>query len=54
MSVEAHLEALKAKHAVLETKLQEEENRPRPDQSTLHDIKRQKLEIKDEIFRMSH
>ena len=54
MSVEAHLESLKAKHAALELTLQEEEARPLPDQVTVHDLKRRKLEIKDQIETLRH
>ncbi|MDP2699873.1 YdcH family protein [Thalassospira sp.] len=54
MSVQSHIEALTAKHAALEQELHLEQRRPAPDISRLHDIKRRKLEIKDEITRMDH
>ena len=50
MSVQDRIEALREKHAVLERALDEEANRPLPNQEALHDLKRQKLRIKDEIF----
>ncbi len=50
MSLEERIEALKKKHASLERAIDEENHRPRPDQDTLSDLKRQKLRIKDEIF----
>lgn len=49
MSVVEHVDALKAKHAELETRIQEEEHRPQPDDLTLSELKRQKLRIKDQI-----
>ncbi len=45
---EKHTE-LMAEHARLEAKLQEELNRPMPDQATITEIKRAKLRVKDEI-----
>jgi len=43
------IDALKAKHAALEAEIAEENNRPLPDTGRIHDLKRQKLKIKDEI-----
>ena len=40
---------MKAKHAALENAIREENNRPHPDDTKIHDLKRQKLKIKDEI-----
>lgn len=54
MSLEAHIEALKEKHAVLETKIEEENNRPMPDDSRVLTLKREKLHVKDEIERLMH
>ena len=54
MSVEAHIESLQSKHASLETALAEEIARPNPDFYMVKDIKKQKLIIKEEIFRLSH
>jgi hypothetical protein len=42
-----HLSALRTKHAELEQKLEREENRPSPDAKTIHDLKKQKLHLKD-------
>jgi hypothetical protein len=52
MSVQDRIEALKEKHASLERALDEEVHRPLPNQDTVHDLKRQKLRIKDEIFQL--
>lgn len=46
---DAHRSALEAKHAGLDRRINEEERRPMPDQSVLHDLKRQKLKVKEEI-----
>ena len=54
MSVEAHIESLQSKHAALEAALAEEVARPNPDFYMVRDIKKQKLVIKEEIFRLSH
>ena len=53
MTMDERIESLKGKHASLEATLQSEAARPRPDESLLHDLKRQKLRIKDEIVRLS-
>jgi len=42
-----HLSALRTKHAELDEKLEREENRPSPDAKTIHDLKKQKLHLKD-------
>ncbi len=52
-SVGQRIEALKSKHAALETALEEECRRPMPDETTIKMLKRQKLAIKDEIARLS-
>lgn len=43
----SHMSALRAKHAELEEKLDREENRPLPDTSLIHSLKKQKLMLKD-------
>ncbi|WP_082085415.1 YdcH family protein [Magnetospira sp. QH-2] len=53
MSVEDRIAALKAKHHELETALEQENHRPHPDDEAIHDIKRQKLKIKDEIAQLA-
>jgi hypothetical protein len=50
MNAEPHLESLKIKHADLEAKIAAEECRPHPDDDVIHDLKKQKLRIKDELF----
>ena len=51
MHAEAHLEALSDKHQKIDTQIHEEELRPSPDSMTLHDLKREKLKLKDEMER---
>lgn len=48
----ARQSALKSKHAEIEHLLVEEEKRPWPDFSLVHELKRKKLKIKDELQRI--
>ena len=45
----AHLSALQTKHAGIDRRIAEEERRPLPDQAVLHDLKKQKLRVKEEM-----
>ncbi|QLH40110.1 MAG: YdcH family protein [Defluviicoccus sp.] len=54
MSLQDRIEALKAKHHALEVAIEEENNRPRPDEQEVSRLKKQKLHIKDEIATLSH
>lgn len=54
MSLDDHMKSLQDKHADLERVLQEETSRPLPDTGILHDIKCQKLAIKDELEKLAH
>jgi len=49
MSLQDHIQALRARHQSLEQALDEEIHRPMPNEEVIHDLKRQKLKIKDEI-----
>lgn len=49
MSMDERVASLKAKHEALELQIHEEETRPHPDELTLHQLKKEKLRIKDEI-----
>ena len=49
MSLQEHVAALRAKHAELEQRIELESQRPHPDETTLHALKREKLRIKDQI-----
>ena len=53
MSIETKVVALKKKHASLDENLSNENSRPVPDAPTISAIKREKLNIKDEIERIT-
>ncbi len=44
-----HLTALETKHAKLESQIAYEAGRPSPDDVKLHDLKKRKLALKDEL-----
>jgi hypothetical protein len=48
----ARLRALEERHATLEVRIAEEDNRPLPDAEQLGRMKREKLRLKDEIERL--
>lgn len=52
MSLQSHIEALKERHASLETKIQLEDSRPRPDDGQLAKLKLEKLRLKEEMVRL--
>ncbi|MFN3076897.1 MAG: YdcH family protein [Alphaproteobacteria bacterium] len=52
MTVEARVESLRAKHAQLESAIEDASHRPLPDTAHISDLKRQKLRIKEELERM--
>lgn len=52
MQAEAHLSALKDKHAGLDAEIEAESSRPHPDEVRIADLKKRKLRIKDEIARL--
>ena len=54
MSVDEHIASLRAKHRELETQLEEERNRPRPDETLVSDLKKEKLRIKDALAQLAH
>ena len=45
----SHVSALQLKHAGLERQIQEEMNRPMPDDAVIQNLKKQKLRIKEAI-----
>ena len=49
MGQDARNDALKAKHAEIETILTEEERRPIPDFATVQALKKKKLRVKDAL-----
>ena len=52
MHSEAHINALSRKHAALDEKIHNEETRPAPDSTILHELKREKLVLKDEMEKL--
>ena len=44
---QSQVEALEHKHAELEAMIDEEEHRPHPDDIRLHELKKEKLRVKD-------
>lgn len=54
MSLQSHIEALKDRHAGLESRISDEDHRPRPDSETLSRLKLEKLRLKEEMERLQH
>jgi hypothetical protein len=52
MTLHSRLESLKERHAALETRIAEEDQRPMPDSETLNWLKIEKLHVKEEIERL--
>jgi hypothetical protein len=52
MSLNTRLDALKERHASLETRILDEDHRPRPDTETLMRLKLEKLHLKEEMERL--
>lgn len=48
----AHLEALSARHARLESQIVAEHSRPQPDSALIARLKREKLRLKEEMQRI--
>ncbi len=49
MNLDVKKESLKTRHQTLDTKIEFEESRPHPDDLHLHELKKMKLHIKDEL-----
>ncbi len=43
------MDALRAKHALIETEIDEENQRPHPDDMRIIELKREKLRIKEQL-----
>ena len=52
MQANESIDTLRDKHASLEQAIEEERQRPHPDDLQLYRLKREKLRIKDEIFHL--
>lgn len=51
MHLESHLATLSEKHQKLDTIILKEEHRPSPNSVILHELKKEKLKLKDDIER---
>jgi len=54
LDVQAHLAELEKKHQALETELADALAHPSVDDTTIIELKRRKLHVKDEIARLKH
>lgn len=52
MALLKRIESLKARHAEVEAQLHAEESRPAQDVAKIHQLKKEKLNLKDEIARL--
>ena len=52
MSLDSHLDQLSERHAALEMRITEEDQRPRPDSDRLIRLKLEKLRLKDQMERL--
>ena len=52
MRLDARIASLNNRHAALEAQISEEDHRPRPDAETLARLKREKLNLKEEMERL--
>ncbi len=52
MSLQSRIESLKGRHASLESRIVDEDNRPRPDDQALARLKLEKLRLKEEMERL--
>jgi hypothetical protein len=52
MTMESHLAELERRHQALEKEIEEALNHPGTDTLTLSDLKKRKLQLKDEIARL--
>jgi hypothetical protein len=52
MSLQSHIDALKERHASLEARIADEDQRPRPDSEALMRLKLEKLRVKEEMERL--
>ncbi len=53
MTEQEQAEMLKSKHQALEVEIENENNRPHPDDIHIAELKREKLRIKDELASMN-
>ena len=54
MSLQSHLAELERRHLALEREIEKEELHPSVDELKVHELKRRKLVLKDEIAKLRH
>jgi hypothetical protein len=54
MSIDSHLSELVRRHQAIEEAILAETNHPAADDIKVHELKRKKLQLKDEIERLKH
>jgi len=54
MSMQSHLSELEKKHQALEAQIHDAQSRPGVDDLEITELKRKKLQVKDEIMRLRH
>ena len=54
MSIDSHLNELVRRHQAIEEAILAEESHPASDDIKVHELKRKKLHLKDEIERLKH
>ena len=52
MSLQSRIESLKSRHTSLESRISEEDHRPRPDSEMIAKLKLEKLRLKEEMDRL--
>jgi hypothetical protein len=52
MTLQSRIESLKTRHAVLESRIADEDGRPQPDSAALTRLKLEKLRLKEEMERL--
>ncbi len=53
MNLQSRLESLRDRHASLETRIADEDHRPKPDPQALSRLKVEKLKLKEEMERIA-
>lgn len=54
MSLQSRIESLKGRHASIDSRILDEDGRPKPDTQTLARLKAEKLRVKEEMERLRH
>ena len=52
MSLDSHIDQLRERHAALEARIHDEDQRPRPDTDALTRLKIEKLHLKEQMERL--